>query len=89
MSAKDNFKGIANGLNFPATRAVSIVASDTDELEYVTRAIYIGGDGDVKVVTSDGDTVIFQGLLAGTLLPIRVRQVYSTGTTATNMIALW
>ena len=47
MSAKDNFKGIANGLNFPATRAVSIVASDTDELEYVTRAIYIGGDGDV------------------------------------------
>lgn len=52
-----------------------------------TRWVWVGGAGNVSVVTHTGQTVAFTGVTAGTLLPIRVRRVRSTGTTATNMVA--
>ena len=48
--------------------------------------IFIGGDGDVKVLMADGGTVTYKGLLAGTWLPISAVVLYVTGTTATNII---
>lgn len=51
--------------------------------------LYIGGDGDVSVETANGSSAVFVGLLAGTFMPINVTKVKSTGTTATNIIAIW
>ena len=51
--------------------------------------LYIGGAGNVSVVTIGGDIIVFNGVPAGTTLPIQVRQLRSTGTTATNVNALW
>ena len=51
-------------------------------------AISIGGDGDIKVKTLDGSIVTFSSRLAGTELPMIVKQVYSTGTTATLLVAI-
>jgi len=42
----------------------------------------------LKVDMADSGTVTFSGLPAGIFLPIIVKRVYSTGTTATNIIAL-
>jgi len=51
--------------------------------------IYIGGPGNLKVLTSGGDIATFVGLLPGMFLPINVKRVYDTDTTATNLLAIW
>lgn len=58
---------------------------------YAARALWVGGDGNVAVRTSAGDDVTFVGVLAGTVLPIRVRRVLSSGTTvsAANILVLY
>ena len=53
--------------------------------------IYIGGDGNLVVIMSQDDTntlVTFNGVKAGTFLPIQVKKVSSTST-ATNIMGLW
>ena len=51
--------------------------------------LYIGGSGNVSVVTIGGDQLTFNGVPAGTTLPIQVLKVRSTGTTATLINSLW
>lgn len=51
--------------------------------------LYVGGTGNVSVVTIGGDSIIFNSVPAGTTLPIQVIRVRSTGTTATSINALW
>lgn len=50
--------------------------------------IYVGTAGDLKVKMASGDIVTFTSIPAG-FQPIHVLQVYSTGTSADNIIALW
>lgn len=52
------------------------------------RSVYVGGAGDITVVTGGGDTVTFKAVPAGAILPVYVTHVRVTGTTATNLIAL-
>ena len=81
-----------------AYRAAAVTPSNTVDIPSVSTqdgtgnngcVLYIGGDGDVKVTTAGGDTVTFTGLLAGMFIPVQVLRVWSTDTTATNIIALW
>ena len=51
--------------------------------------LYVGGAGDVQVITVGGDDVIFIGVNAGTFLPVLVKQVVAAGTDATDILALW
>jgi hypothetical protein len=51
--------------------------------------LYIGGTGNVSVITIGNDQLTFNGVPAGTTLPIQVRRLRSTGTTATLVNALW
>lgn len=54
-----------------------------------SRGLYVGGAGDLVVITSRGNQRTFFGVPAGSVLPIRVRQVVASGTTATNILALY
>ncbi len=72
----------------PAIGAVS-PTPDTDITPRNIRALYVGGAGNVAVITSKGETVTFSSVQTGTVLPIRVRQVLSSGTSATNILALY
>ena len=63
-------------------------AGNTKGYEDLAYTLAIGGDGDVKVMTLDGSIVTFSGRLAGTELPMLVTRVYSTGTTATLILAI-
>jgi len=51
--------------------------------------LYVGGDGDLAVVTSSGSEVTLVGIVAGSFIPVQVLRVNATNTTATNIVALW
>lgn len=51
--------------------------------------LYVGGAGDLAVVTSSGSEVTLVGVLAGSFIPVQVLRVEATNTTATNIVALW
>lgn len=72
-----------------ATQGRAVTKNDSTVLP-VTRALWVGGVGDVAVVFEDGGSAVtLSSVPAGTLLPIRVTKVMSTNTTATNMVALY
>lgn len=73
----------------PATRAFAVSPNDSADLAYVTRYLYVGVAGDVKVTTMDGDTVTLVGLAAGVLHPIRASKVFNTLTTAQSIVGLY
>jgi hypothetical protein len=74
----------------PAASAAAITPNDSADLSNVTRGIYVGGGGNVKVDMNDtGTAVVFYNVPVGVVLPIRAARVYSTGTTATNLVALY
>lgn len=88
MPASD--KGYPSSRSYdPATSAAAVTPHDTNELSNVTTRVFVGGAGNLKVTMMDGTDVTFTGVTAGSVLPIRVRRVYSTGTTATNIAAMW
>jgi hypothetical protein len=73
----------------PATRGAPVTPSNTTDIE-TCRALYIGATGDVSVETADpGVTLVFKNAQAGSILPVQVTRVNATGTTATNIIALY
>ena len=51
--------------------------------------LYIGNSGDVEVIMESGSTIEFTGVPTGSFLPILVKQVVVTNTTATNILALY
>jgi hypothetical protein len=67
-----------------------VTPSDTVDLPYITRGIYVGAAGDVAVVPANGGSpVVFAGVAAGTILPIQVSRIRTTGSTSTSIIALY
>lgn len=81
-----------------AERAALVTPSDTVNIPFVGGdtatnnwpcVLYVGGTGNIRVMTAGGDDVVFSGVPAGTFLPVQVIRVYSTNTTATNIVALW
>lgn len=69
------------------SRAAAVTPSDTTELE--ASALFVGGAGSLAVVTEGGDTVTFNGVQAGSMLVLRIKQVRAASTTATNIVRLW
>jgi hypothetical protein len=69
------------------SRAAAVTPSDTTQI--YASALFVGGAGNVAVVTEGGDTVTFSGVQAGSMLVLRIKQVRSTNTTATNIVRLW
>ena len=51
--------------------------------------LYIGTAGNLKVTTVAGDEVTFIGINTGAFFPVQVAKVWDTGTSASNIIALW
>lgn len=83
----DTFENLQSGLTAPASQAVAITPDNDDNLVFVTRAIYVGGAGNLSVLMRTGGAVTFNNLPAGTLLPIRVSRVLESST-ATNIVGL-
>lgn len=94
---------MAAEMSNPASEAQVVNPSDSADITFASpgsaRGLWIGGAGNVNVIM-EGDknipsgvaatsvAVLFSGVGAGTLLPIRVSRVLSTNTTATLIVAL-
>lgn len=73
----------------PAEGATLLTPSDGADLAVIpTRGLYIGTSGNLNVDMADGTTVLFSNVPVG-VLPIRVKRVRSTNTTALLIIALY
>lgn len=73
----------------PARRAAAVTPSDTVDLTTYAKALYVGAAGNVRVLTvgaEDADAVTFANHPVG-WLPVQVRRVLATGTTATQIVA--
>ena len=86
----DAFKSHTRSLTSPPEDAEEVIPSDSaGATGHVTRAIYVGTAGDVSVLMQGGATVTLTGVQAGSFLPLRVRQVLQTGTTAGDIVGFW
>ena len=72
--------------------AVVVTKSDTVDIPNTSErgcCLYIGDSGDVKVKMEGGTEVTFKNVPTGTFLPILVTRVFSTGTSAAEILALY
>ncbi len=79
---------LGQGVGEPAEEVWLVTPSDSVDLRFVTRAIRVGGAGDLAVLTTRNTLTTIPSVLAGETLAIRVRKVYSTNTTATEIMGL-
>ncbi len=70
-----------------AEAAAAITTSDTVGFSECA-AIYVGVGGTI-VALINGAAVTFLNAQSGSILPIRATRVNATGTTATNLVALY
>ena len=71
----------------PAEEAVVVTPHDSNNLLAPARALWVGVSGDVSVeMIGIGSAIVFKGVQG--LLPVSVTRVNSTGTDATDIVAL-
>ena len=51
--------------------------------------LYVGGAGNVRLLTADGDDITLKTVGAGSFLPVQTLKVFATRTTATDIVAFW
>ena len=86
MAEHANYK---TEIDSPAAYAVAVTPDDDTDLTTYARSLYVGTGGNVRVITSGGNTVTFTSVPNGSVLPVRVKRVLSTSTTASNIVALY
>lgn len=74
----------------PASDGAAVTPSDATDLTYTSK-LYIGGTGNLRVTLrdqADGDSVTLSSVPVG-FVPLLVKRVWATNTTATNIVALY
>jgi hypothetical protein len=82
----DQHSSFVEGLTSPADNQVAITPSDSTDLAFVSRAIWVGGAGNIVITPTAGGSSVTYTVAAGTILPIRASRVLATGTTATQIV---
>ena len=76
-----------NKVTYQAIKSVDVTPDDNQDLAIIGAIIFVGGGGNLEVTTVSGDTVIYKNLPDAYTLPVQVRRVKETNTTATDIIA--
>jgi len=88
----DPYFKIPSSVSDPAAHCYAVTPNDSIDIPTTAKAIYVGTTGDIKVELA-GDNVgvatVFKTVPAGAFLPIRARRIWATGTTATNIVAMY
>jgi len=70
----------------PADDAELVTPNNSASID-LTRGLYIGTTGDVRVLTRAGTDIIIPNVPAGVTLSLRVTKVFATSTTASDIVA--
>lgn len=86
-----NFNKNFQDIQTPDYDGYAVTPTDATALgNGITRALFVTGTGNVAVTLADGTTTaVLTGVPANTLIPISVKIVASTSTTATGIYALY
>jgi hypothetical protein len=77
-------------MHLPGENAFAISPHDTNDLPFETRGLWVGSTGDITVdMAGIGTAITFAGVVAGSLLPLRVTRVYATATTAGDIVGVY
>jgi len=86
----DRFATAWDSPSAPATAAFAVVPHDVTPLGVIPKALYVGSGGDIAMRgVNDTADAVWKNVPGGTILPFRPRHVRATGTTATNLIAIY
>lgn len=85
----DTFPGAGTNNIDTARKCYAIAKSDTVELPFIPRGVYVGTAGHISaVLVDDSAVVVFKNVAAGTVLPIRPKLIMAA-TTAADLVALY
>ena len=85
----NEFETYADSPTSPADNAFAIIPHASDELPRITKAIYVGGAGDITLrPLTNSEDVLFKNVPTGMILDVRARAVRASGTTATFLVGL-
>lgn len=74
----------------PASKLEAITPNDSTDLTAKKfRALFVGTGGNVQVLAvGDTSPVLLKGVANGQVIPVSVKRVYSTNTTAADIVGL-
>ncbi len=84
----DRLSFISTDADDPASDTFSITPHDSTNFTKLCRGIYVGGAGNITLITAKGTVQLFTAVPVGWILPVRATRVNSTGTTATALVGL-
>lgn len=87
-AAIDDYAGLSAALTSPIVHSVNVTPDDDADLAHVTRSIWIGTAGDLRVTTLGGEVTTYPNKTVGRH-PIRAARIHATGTTASGIVAEW
>jgi hypothetical protein len=86
----DRFSGVADSLGAPARRAAAVVPHDDHALAEVPKALFVGTGGHIAMRGVGGDAdQLWKNVRNGSILPFRAQFIRATGTTASDILALY
>lgn len=86
----DQFSTSADQVSAPATCAVAITPHDSNPLSDIPKGLYVGTGGTIVMRGVNGASdQIWRNVPSGAVLPFRALYVRATGTTATDLLALY
>jgi hypothetical protein len=80
---------LVNELRAYARGGVAVTPNDSTDLTVGKALIYVGVGGDVKLKLVSGAELVFKNVPAGMFMPVLASRVFATGTTATDILALY
>jgi hypothetical protein len=86
----DPFTRVADTATAPARLAVPVIPSDTLALADIPKALFVGTGGAIAMRgVGGGSDQVWKNVQDGSILPFRAQYVRATGTTASDILALY
>ena len=79
----DRHAAQGDAADLSAKSIVAITPNDSTDLAFVSKALLCTVAGNVSLIAQEDTAAVTIPVVAGQILPVRVKRVRSTGTTAT------
>ncbi|MBY5974948.1 hypothetical protein KUV28_21525 [Ferrimonas balearica] len=85
----DPFANTSPGMTDSGRYHDDVMPDDDTDLPVIPRALYVGTGGDIVIRDAAGRDRVRKNVAAGTEIAFRGVRVMATGTTASDILAIW